>query len=86
MANTTTKTKKMPDSSLLARFRLLREVGNYSGIRKLAKASLNDPSLPADDKAGISQILMATEPEPLVFWIGLGSVAFATVLAYWLTH
>ena len=76
----------MLESNLLARFRVLREVGNYSGVRKLARSSLNDPSLAAEERASISQILQATEPEPLVFWIGLGSVAFATVLAYWLTH
>jgi hypothetical protein len=44
-------------------------VGNYAQIRKM--------SAPAD-------VLNKLEPNPLVFWLGIGSVALAAAMAVWL--
>jgi hypothetical protein len=44
-------------------------VGNYAAVRRM--------SPPAE-------VLNRLEPNPLVFWIGVGSVALATLLALWL--
>ena len=75
MAKERTKTKNGPKNEETSQLEVMFEVGNYAAIRRLAKSHPD---------AATAQILKTMGPEPLVFWIGVGSVAVATALALWL--
>lgn len=76
MVKERTKTKNQPKSDLVSRLEVLFEVGNYAAVRKISRSNLDDPA--------VVQILNRMGPEPLVFWLGVGSVAAAMALALWL--
>lgn len=86
MAKERVKNQVPMKSEKLTRLELMLQVGNVSAARKFSANLLNDPALPEQERKDLLQLLKGIAPEPLVFWIGVGSVAVATALALWLVR
>lgn len=68
--------------SLVDHFNVYRQIGNYAQLRKMAKRVQSDDTVNASEREAILKQIKTVEPDPLVFWIGVGSVAFAAILAF----
>lgn len=75
------KNKNPQMSAFESQLNLLLKFGNHAKIRKIAKGVL-----PSGDREIADNVITHLEPKPLVFWIGVGSVALATVIALLLTR
>lgn len=81
----TKENAKDPKSKMVSQMLAFKKAGNYSKLRSAFK-TLKDSDLLPNERDQIAEILASTEPSPLVFWIGVGSVALAMATALWLTH